>query len=475
MIKNLLLSGALLSVPALMLNAETKVYTMDELGDEIHVSPNGKFVCVGDLMYQQNKSYLWSAENPETFALLPGEVTAYDVDNNGTVVGSMEIGHGISRACILVNGEWLELPSHEAVVNTAEANCITGDGTLIAGTQFINDPTSEIQGRYYPCIWKKGEDGNWNLTAYTGIKLPDHQGFISKCLYVNGEDIVIGGRLYTDFGSCVPAIIVNGELKYWNKLETKMLPFIWNGKYEIRDENGRQQWTDDPNNPNISLYPEYFVDGIHDGRNDKSGDGTAFNGELTTVDKHGNFYGYRTRAFDVDEEGNGTLVNGGTIYNYIDDEWIDNPDYTLYSTGLSEKNIIFTLGDCMIMDGEKTVLTETFGFSVNRDLSSIRSVSEDGKVWAGNLSELHPATGDYIYYPLVIVLDEPLVAGIDDVVSENGITIIVSAGRVDVAGTDDVTIYDLKGSVVSNAVTSYVAPGMYIVKAGDTTRKVFVK
>lgn len=56
MIKNLLLSGALMSVPALMLNAETKVYTMDELGDEVYVSPNGKFVSVGD--YEQNLSYI---------------------------------------------------------------------------------------------------------------------------------------------------------------------------------------------------------------------------------------------------------------------------------------------------------------------------------------------------------------------------------------------------------------------------------
>lgn len=468
MIKNLLLSGALMSVSALMLNAETKVYTMDELGDEVYVSPNGKFVSVGD--YEQNLSYIWSADNPETFAPLPGEVVVYDVDNNGTVVGSIQSEPGIFSACVWENGEWQLLPSHEAVVNTAEANCISGDGTVIAGTQFINDPTSAIKGRYYPCIWKKGEDGSWKLTAYTNIKLPDHQGFLTKCLYVNGDDIIIGGRLYCGIGSEVPALIINGELKFWNVLASGKEPFIFRGKYEAYDETGKQYWTEDPNDPNIAYYPFTTIDGYRDGVT-----GEYFSGEFSSVDKYGNFYGYRSRAFNVAEDGSGDLVNGATIYNFSTEEWTDNPDYTNFVIGTGDDKYVFPMGDRVIVDGVEKTLTETFGFSVTRTLSSVRSISDDGKVIGANLSELHPGTGEMLYYPAVIVLDEPLVAGIDDVVSENGITIIVSAGRVDVAGTDDVTIYDLKGSVVSNAVTSYVAPGMYIVKAGDTTRKVFVK
>ena len=259
-------------------------------------------------------------------------------------------------------------------------------------------------------------------------------------------------------------------MKFWNVLASGKEPFIFRGKYEAYDETGKQYWTEDPNDPNIAYYPFTTIDGYRDGVT-----GEYFSGEFSSVDKYGNFYGYRSRAFNVAEDGSGDLVNGATIYNFSTEEWTDNPDYTNFVIGTGDDKYVFPMGDRVIVDGVEKTLTETFGFSVTRTLSSVRSISDDGKVIGANLSELHPGTGEMLYYPAVIVLDEPLVAGIDDVVSENGITIIVSAGRVDVAGTDDVTIYDLKGSVVSNAVTSYVAPGMYIVKAGDTTRKVFVK
>lgn len=85
MIKNLLLSGAILSAPALMVNAEPKVYTTDNLAQEIHVSLNGKYVAMGD--YEQNLSYIWNIDDPETFQALPGESVAYEVANDGTVVG----------------------------------------------------------------------------------------------------------------------------------------------------------------------------------------------------------------------------------------------------------------------------------------------------------------------------------------------------------------------------------------------------
>lgn len=468
MIKNLLLFGAA-AVSALSVCAETKVYTMDELGDEVNVSPNGKFVSVGD--FEQSLSYLWNIEAPETFLPLPGEkVVAYDVDNNGTVVGSIYQRGGIWRPCVLEDGEWTVLPCHAAVINEAEATCISADGTIIAGTQFISDKTSEIAGRYYPCIWKKGDDGKWTLTAYTGIKLPDHQGFLTKALYVDGENVIIGGRLYCGIGSEIPAMIVNGELKYWNKLDSEKVPFMFKGQYVAYDSEGKQYKTDDPNDPNIFYYDEYKIDGYKDGET-----GEYFTGELTSVDSKGYFYGYRTRAENVDADGNGKLRNGALVYDYKNDEFVDNTAYSAFMTGIGGGKVIFPIGNKIIVDGTAKSLTETYGFTPDKTLTGVKNISDDGKVLGAVTEVVNPGTGEKQYFPLVVVLDEPLVAGIDGIVSENGVSIIVSAGRIDVAGAHDVTVYDMNGRVVSNAATSHVAAGIYIVKAGDVTRKVMVK
>lgn len=468
MIKNLLLSGAILSAPALMVNAEPKVYTTDNLAQEIHVSLNGKYVAMGD--YEQNLSYIWNIDEPETFLALPGESVAYDVANDGTVVGYIKQPGGVYRPCVLENGEWTLLPCHPAVANTAEANCITPDGKIIAGTQFINDPTSEIKGRYYPCIWKKNDDGRWTLTDYSYIKLPDHQGFLTKCLYVNGDDIIIGGRLYCGMGSEVPALIVNGELKFWNEIGTYSEPLIWQGQYGAYDENGKQYFTDDPNDPNIFYYDYATVDGYRDGET-----GEYFAGEFSTVDAQGNFYGYRTRAFNVKEDGSGDLENGATIYNYGKDEWTDNTGFTNFAIGLGNADIVFANGGSMLVNGEKKKITEELGFTTDRIFTFVRSVSSDGKVLGINTAELHEGTGEYQYFPAIVVLDEPLVAGIDNVIGADCVTIIVSEGRIDVAGAASVAVYDLNGRKVSSSATAHVVSGVYVVKADDVVKKVLVK
>lgn len=468
MAKKTIIAGAVFSLPVLFMNAETKVYTSDELVHEIHVSANGKYVAMGD--YEQNLSYIWNAETPDKFSSLPGDVVAYDVANDGTIVGYIKQTGGLYRPCVLENGEWQMLPCHAAVSNTAEANCITPDGKIIAGTQFINDPTSEIKGRYYPCIWEKEDNGRWKLTSYTDIPLPDHQGFLTKCLYVNGDDIVIGGRLYCGIGSEVPALIINGELTFWNKIDTYSEALIYEGKYGAYDENGKQYFTDDPNDPNIFYYEYATVDGFRDGET-----GKYFNGEFSSVDPQGNFYGYRSRVFNVKEDGTGDMVNSATIYNFSTGEWIDDTNYTNFAIGLGNAGIVFPMGDKVLVDGVEQKATEKFQFGVNRTFTSVRSISTDGKVIGANIAEVHEGTGQLQYFPLIIVLDEPIVAGIDTIVSENGVSIIVSEGRIDVAGTEDVTVFNLNGGIVSKDSTSHVAPGVYVVKAGDTTRKVLVK
>ncbi|MDE6458685.1 MAG: hypothetical protein K2L31_08845, partial [Muribaculum sp.] len=175
------------------------------------------------------------------------------------------------------------------------------------------------------------------------------------------------------------------------------------------------------------------------------------------------------------EDGSGDLVNGATIYNFATGEWIDDTNYTNFAIGLSNAGIVFPMGDKVLVDGVEHKATEKFQFGVDRIFTSVRSISADGKVIGANIAEVHEGTGQLQYFPLIIVLDEPIVAGIDTIVSENGVSIIVSEGRIDVAGTEDVTVFNLNGSIVSKDSTSHVAPGVYVVKAGDTTRKVLVK
>ena len=81
-----------------------------------------------------------------------------------------------------------------------------------------------------------------------------------------------------------------------------------------------------------------------------------------------------------------------------------------------------------------------------------------------------------MYYPFAIVLDEPLVSGVDEIINtESDAKILLSAGRIDVIGAEEVAVYDLNGSLVSTSATSHVAPGVYVVKAGKSASKVIVK
>lgn len=123
-------------------------------------------------------------------------------------------------------------------------------------------------------------------------------------------------------------------------------------------------------------------------------------------------------------------------------------------------------------------MSKEFGFKPNREFNAVMSVSDDGKVIGAMTKEYTEAIQGYQSYPLMIVLDEPLVdttTGIESVTTEDGVTVIVTAGRIDVAGASEVAVYDLGGKLVGTASTTYVQPGIYIVKAGDTTRKVVVK
>ena len=78
----------------------------------------------------------------------------------------------------------------------------------------------------------------------------------------------------------------------------------------------------------------------------------------------------------------------------------------------------------------------------------------------------------------MIVLEQPLdeVDGVVEIAgTPDSAVIITSAGRIDVANASEIAIYDLGGNLVSAAATTSVAPGIYVVKADSTVKKVMVK
>ncbi len=479
--KNLLLAGLMISGVWAVTSAETKVYSSDELGEVGNVSDNGKYVAVSDV--ENRRAYLWSADTPEIFVDISAPLgdpeltplakcvvgtSAADVADNGMVVGSVYYADGHQEPAYYIDGEWYPLELHYAALNTNEAMAVTPDGGIIAGYQFINDPTSEIGGRYYPVQWKLDGDA-YVLHAYTDIELPDHQGLIPYAQSKDGR--IIGGTLYCGTGSMVPVLVVDGQMRIFDKLETRMEKWEYRGQWYCgTDEEGNQIWTDDPDDPRIVLFPEYYIDGWHD-------DGSySVNGAFLSCDADGNFYGLRTRVEDADDEGNATLVNGAAIYNVDSDSWTYDTSYTGFSAGLGA-DYVLTSGSEMIVDGSAVSVFDEFSFATERSLAYLKSYSADGSVIGGMTYEVNPANGEMMYYPLVIVLDRPLVSGIDDIVA-GGVSepvVILSSGRIDVANASSVTVYDVEGRAVSTSSVSYVTPGIYVVVADGVSRKVVVR
>lgn len=445
---------------AFSVNAETKAYFFDEIGEVMGVSDNGRYVAVSDV---DNKlGYIWDRNNPGELkeitvttedTTLPSSmiitgVSVMDLSDEGIAVGTVYYKDGKAKASYYENGEWKPLPLHEFVRNTTEAVAITPDGKVIGGYQFINDPKSETGGRYYPCQWFRQDDGSYALCAYTDIELPAHQGFYIMTQNLDGT--ILGGELFCGAGGTIPALLVKGELVYFNKLETRPVPFEYKG--EIK-----------------GYFDEPFIDGYQDG---KTGD--YFEGAFDNCDANGNFYGCRTRAINVDEEGNGTLIYGACIYNIDTNEWIDNTSVRVYTAGIGQKTL-FTGNGSVILDGEEKDLKDAFEFSARQSIAGISKISAAGNILGGMWQEVNMATGEMTYYPFVLELDHELV-GVQGVVrGEENVAVVLSAGHIEVANAGDAVIYDLDGRIVAHGTSADVDPGIYVVKAGNTSVKVSVR
>ncbi len=461
--KKILLSGALTLGGLFVvttLQAQNQAYFFDQIGEVMGVSDNGKYIAISD--DDDHNGYLWNIDNPDqitditirtTQTNLPSGqtitgVAAMDCTDDGMVVGSVFYKDGKQKASIYVNGEWKQLPLHEHVYNNTLAVAVTPDGKTIAGYQFIYDETSEIGGRYYPCQWYLNEEGEYDLNCYTDIDLPAHQGFIT--ITQNPEGTIIGGRLFCGAGSTIPVLLNNGELQYFDELETRLEEFYYKDKL-------------------IGVFEEYYIDGYKDGAT-----GDYFDGGFDNCDANGNFYGMRTRVFDVTEEGGGRLVKKACIYNVNTGEWIDSETDLMYTAGIGT-DLLYTDSATVIEDGVSQKVTKAYGFTAPRSITAIAKISSDARILGGICQEIHPATGEPVYYPFAVVLEKSPVSGVEVVMAAERVPVILSAGRIDVANGAEAEVYTLDGKLAGRGASVSVQPGIYVVTVEGSSVKVAVK
>ena len=89
--------------------------------------------------------------------------------------------------------------------------------------------------------------------------------------------------------------------------------------------------------------------------------------------------------------------------------------------------------------------------------------------------EVNEATGENQYFPFVTVTDGAF-SGIKETFGGmERVSFIVSAGTIEVRNAETMNVYDLNGRLVACGKAASVAPGIYVVKAGEVTAKISVR
>ncbi|MDE5585502.1 MAG: hypothetical protein K2I92_04060 [Muribaculaceae bacterium] len=483
--KTILLMGLALAGTYQAAKAESKVYVFDELGIVGGVSDNGQYAAITD--DEQYLAYIWRASNPEELyditkeaepglpsAQRPVYTTAMDVSDDGIVVGSIGYADYHQSPAYYKDGEWNLLPLDPDALNLNEAVCITPDGSVIAGFQFIKLEAASgdgaSRGQYIPCQWFLQEDGTYELKAYKDIKLPDHQGFYPMTQTPDGK--VIGGQVYAGFGSTLNALLVEGKLVMFDEISTFKECVEYRGKYYTGiDENGKQTWTEDINDPNIVWFETELINGFYDGTR---GEMSMMNGFFTNCDDNGNFYGARSYVTDVTEDHDGVVTNNAVIYNYLTDTWYNEEAVNFFSAGIGEE-LIFTGNGDVIEGNEVNEVKEAYGINSRYIINGISKISADAKTIAGVASDFNPAISEYQYYPFIIQVDGGTNAAPEIVGSPKKGLVIATPGRIEVLNAEDVAVYDLNGRLVGTDKVTEVTAGTYVVKADDECYKIVVK
>lgn len=190
-----------------------------------HVSANGEYAVGYDEEFVP-LAYIWRIDEPATLEVLNKDgrrISACDVTNDGTVVGSWEqLGEdgaqGVCYPAVMTPaGEWKALPVPENYSTKAateqsyinEARAVSPDGRFIAGNiKVVTGSKETIFGtsevlQQYPCLWENGKlKAVYNLPGISTFQVYD----------ISNDGSTIVGMNVADCGGFNPAIIKNGEL-----------------------------------------------------------------------------------------------------------------------------------------------------------------------------------------------------------------------------------------------------------------------
>ena len=184
-----------------------------------------------------------------------------------------------------------------------------------------------------------------------------------------------------------------------------------------------------------------------------------------------------------------TLSNEMTSYDFD----LGTSNYYYIAIGFSDPNDTYGTTGMVFIDGVKITQEMEAGTTLSRiykyDTAYNNSFyvetpdSPDGESFYYYVTAVSNGTDDYVYSEPsnVVVVDTN--TGIGNAVTADGTTITTSAGQINISATEacTVSVFDMSGRTVRqfDAVegsTSFpIEPGAYIVKCGETVRKVLVR
>ena len=186
--------------------ASPRVYTDLEFRA---LSANGRYVVseifdeVTLVDLETDTKTVFSPTDFITYSLGMGNCVADD----GSFLGNIS---SASPACIFKNGQYEVLPTRNASLS-GSANGITPDGRVICGTQGVAGASMMGDGTLsVPCVWEKGEDGNYSLPVMLPYPDKDFTGRAPQyvtAMRISADGNVVAGQV-RDYGGNMTQPIV---------------------------------------------------------------------------------------------------------------------------------------------------------------------------------------------------------------------------------------------------------------------------